>query len=75
MSDFDVQDELIKEDDVEKGLTMKAYSATYRHQDTSMTTKYFHGETLLEAAEKATKLVEHDPFNTLIEVKELGPLR
>lgn len=73
MSEFDIQDDLLKEDEVEKALSMKAYEATFRQQ-ASMITKYFHGETLLEAAQKASKLVENDPFNTLIEVKELGPL-
>ena len=71
---FEVQGDMVSEDDYDKGLAMKAYEATYKAQDATTRTKYFQGQRLLDAATKASELVEGDPFNILVEVKELGIL-
>lgn len=76
MSDttFDLEDAVINEDSPETVTGTKAYEAQYRRQDGGIETRYFDGERLIDAATKASDLVSDDPFNTLVSVKELGPI-
>jgi len=67
-------EDLISEGDT-KEIAMKAYRATYRRQDTTTTEKYFQGERFIDAAKKASDMVEGDPFTTLTALAELGPLQ
>ena len=71
---FDVAEEMISEDSPDIALQMKAYEAQYRRQSGEIEVKYFNGERLIDAATKASALVDDDPFNTLVSVKELGPI-
>lgn len=71
---FDIESEMISEDSPEIISGTKAYEAQYRRQDGGIETRYFNGERLIDAAQKASDIVSDDPFNTLVSVKELGPI-
>lgn len=71
---FDIEPDMINEDAPDTALALKAYEAQYRRQSGEIEVRYFNGARLIEAAQKASDLVTDDPFNTLISVKELGPI-
>ncbi len=71
---FSVESDMVEEGTTDTSLTLKAYEAQYRRQDGDVEVKYFNGQRLIEAAQKASDLVSDDPFNTLVSVKELGPI-
>ena len=73
-SPFDVASEMISEDAPDTATATQAYEASYRRQTGEIDLRYFDGERLIDAAVKASELVDNDPFNTLIKVKELGPI-
>lgn len=52
----------------------KVYEATFTKYDGEAVRRYYKGERLIEATNQANSIVENDPFTTLVQVKELGPL-
>lgn len=52
----------------------KVYEATFVKYDGEAERRYYQADRLIEAATQADKVVVDDPFTTLVQVKELGPL-
>jgi hypothetical protein len=73
-SDFETDTMLEEDHSPVKPLQPKVYEATFAKYDGEVERRYYQADRLIEAANEADKVVVEDPFTTLVQIKELGPL-